>query len=707
MSRLSVPVDSAFGLANLPYGIYSVEDDKRRVAVRFGESVVDLGRLLGENGEDSVFTASTLNPFMAQGFSRWSSVRARIVAALSGDVADDAAIPLERVTLHLPIEVADYVDFYASECHAANLGRLFRPEAPEPLLPNWKHLPVGYHGRAASIVVSGTQIVRPSGQRKEPNDETPGFGPSVRLDIEAELGFVVGTGNTMGEPIPIERAEEHIFGVVLFNDWSARDIQAWEYVPLGPNLGKSFASTISPWVVPMSALGSARVDTPQQIPDLLPYLALERPWGLDVAIEVEWNGEVVSRPPYGAMYWSPAQMLAHLTVNGAPTRTGDLFASGTISGPKRDQYGSFVELTWNGSQPVTVRGERRTFLQDGDEVVLRASAPGADGTRIGFGEARGVIVGSRKPGALQSASGKEKPMRETKNDQTDAHDRKHRRVQLDEDHPGFADPEYRHRRDTIAAISATWVPGTPCPQIVYSEEEHWVWRHISDELAERHQARACAEFLTGKKLLNLPKDRVPQLEDVSRALQSITGFGYQPAAGLVALRAFYGSLADRRFWSTQYIRHHSVPDYTPEPDLVHEVMGHGNTLASERYCRLYEAAGRAVRRLETENALEFFSKVFWFTLEFGVVHEDGEPKAYGAGILSSPGELDVYGAKPMAPLDLVAMGTTEYDITHYQNVLYMAESFAQVEEVIGGFWDSCDDDTVLALQAQSLSRRQA
>jgi fumarylacetoacetase len=260
------------------------------------------------------------------------------------------------VTLHLPFEVADYVDFYASEHHASNLGRLFRPDNPEPLTPNWKHLPIGYHGRAASIVVSGTNIVRPAGQRKGPLDEAPAFGPSTRLDIEAELGFVVGTGNPMGEPVPVDRAEGHIFGVVLFNDWSARDIQSWEYVPLGPNLGKSFASTISPWVVPLLALEAARVATPVQEPEVLPYLALEEPWGLDIDLEVEWNGHVVSRPPYAAMYWSPAQMLAHLTVNGAPTGTGDLFASGTISGPDKGQRGAFIELTWGGQEPVDVGG---------------------------------------------------------------------------------------------------------------------------------------------------------------------------------------------------------------------------------------------------------------------------------------------------------------------------------------------------------------
>ncbi len=389
--RLSVPADSLFGPHNLPYGVYSVPGREPRVATRLGDHVVDLALLL----DDEIFAASTLNGFMAQGHDRWMAVRAAIGEALAGDVPVEAVHDLDAVTLHLPVEVADYVDFYASEHHASNLGRLFRPDSPDPLMPNWKHLPVGYHGRSASIVVSGTEIVRPAGQRKGPKDPAPVFGPSVRLDIEAELGFVVGAGNPMAEPIPVAAADQHIFGVVLFNDWSARDIQAWEYVPLGPNLGKSFASTISAWVVPLLALDAARVPTPLQEPAVLPYLALDDPWGLDVDLEVEWNGQVVTRPPYAAMYWSPAQMLAHLTVNGAPTRTGDLFASGTISGPEKDQRGAFIELTWGGTEPVEVAGEQRTFLEDGDEIVLRATAPGPDGTRLGFGEARGRIVPSR------------------------------------------------------------------------------------------------------------------------------------------------------------------------------------------------------------------------------------------------------------------------------------------------------------------------
>jgi fumarylacetoacetase len=391
MTTLTVPADSLFGLHNLPYGVYSVAGSAPRVGTRLGDHVIDLAVLLG----DEVFAQRTLNAFMAQGYDRWVSVRGAIAERLAAEVPDHAVHAVEDVTLHLPIDVADYVDFYASEHHAANLGRLFRPDNPDPLMPNWKHLPVGYHGRASSIVVSGTDIVRPCGQRKGKDDPAPVFGPSVRLDIEAELGFVVGTGTAMGETVPVEEAEGYIFGVVLFNDWSARDIQAWEYVPLGPNLGKSFASTISPWVVPLLALRPAKVPTPAQDPTPLPYLAKEPPWGLDVDLSVQWNGTEVSRPPYREMYWSPAQMLAHLTVNGAPSRTGDVFASGTISGPEKETRGAFIELTWGGAEPVTVNGQQRTFLEDGDEVVLTASAPGPDGARLGFGEARGRIVPAR------------------------------------------------------------------------------------------------------------------------------------------------------------------------------------------------------------------------------------------------------------------------------------------------------------------------
>jgi fumarylacetoacetase len=388
MTALDLPAGSLFGPENLPYGVFSVGGDSPRAGVRVGDSVVDLAVALG----DEVFAAPTLNPFMAQGYERWVAVREQVTALIAGDVPDGAVHPVDSVRLHLPFEVADYVDFYASEHHASNVGRLFRPDA-EPLLPNWKHLPVGYHGRAGTVLVSGTDIVRPSGQRKAPGDALPSFGPSIRLDIEAELGFVVGTGTPLNTPVPVDEFARHVFGAVLLNDWSARDIQAWEYVPLGPNLGKSFATSISPWVVPILALEAARVPLPGQTdPEPLPYLRESRPWGLDIDLAVEWNGEEVSRPPYREMYWSPAQMLAHMTVNGASSRTGDLYGSGTISGPAKNQRGAFLELTWGGKEPVTVKGEERSFLLDGDEVVITGTAPGVNGGRIGFGEVRGRIL---------------------------------------------------------------------------------------------------------------------------------------------------------------------------------------------------------------------------------------------------------------------------------------------------------------------------
>lgn len=290
--------------------------------------------------------------------------------------------------------MADYVDFYASEHHASNLGRLFRPDS-EPLLPNWKHLPVGYHGRAGTVVVSGTPIVRPSGQRRAADQAQPEFGPSTRLDIEAEVGFVVGTGSPLGQPISVDDFATHVFGAVLVNDWSARDLQAWEYVPLGPFLGKSFATTISAWVVPLAALESARIHRPPQQPQPLAYLRERESWFLDIDISVSWNGCAVARPPYAEMYWSPAQMLAHTTVNGAAARTGDLFASGTVSGPQKHQRGSFIELSWGGNEPISIGEHRRIFLEDGDDVVITAVAPGPQGTHIGFGEVAGRIIGHR------------------------------------------------------------------------------------------------------------------------------------------------------------------------------------------------------------------------------------------------------------------------------------------------------------------------
>ncbi len=280
-----------------------------------------------------------------------------------------------RATLHLPFEVADYVDFYSSLEHATNLGRLFRPDS-EPLLPNWRWLPVGYHGRAGTVVVSGTDVRRPSGQLKQPGAEAPVFGPSQRLDIELELGFVVGVPSPLGEPVPPERFAEHVFGVVLVNDWSARDIQAWEYVPLGPFLGKSFQTSVSAWVTPLALLEECRVEAPEQEPAPLPYLAAGRDWALDIDLEVELNGEVISRGNARTLYWTMPQQLAHATSNGASLRTGDLMASGTISGSEPGSEGSLIELTRNTS-----------FLADGDEVVLRGR-----GAEVELGEVRGRIA---------------------------------------------------------------------------------------------------------------------------------------------------------------------------------------------------------------------------------------------------------------------------------------------------------------------------
>ncbi|MET8004560.1 fumarylacetoacetase [Nonomuraea glycinis] len=365
----------SWGLDNLPYGVFSPQGERPRVGVRYGDKVLDLAAAL----HDEVFAAPTLNPFMARGHTAWRDTRALIQNKLASDltVTEPHLIPLDRVRLHMPFEVADYVDFYCSLEHASNLGRIFRPDA-EPLLPNWRHLPVGYHGRAGTVVPSGTPVSRPHGQLG-----AGVFGPTAKLDIEAELGFVVGVPSEQGSAAGA--FEEHVFGVTLVNDWSARDIQGWEYVPLGPFLGKSFATSISPWITPLEAL--PRVPGRAQDPAPLDYLRRRDDWGLDVTLEVSINGEVVSRPPYRGMYWTPDQMLAHLTVNGASLRTGDLFASGTVSGEQREERGSLIELTWNGTDPIKLaNGDTRTFLENGDTVTIRATAG-----EVSLGEVSGTI----------------------------------------------------------------------------------------------------------------------------------------------------------------------------------------------------------------------------------------------------------------------------------------------------------------------------
>ena len=374
-------------MANLPCGVFSAGDRGPRGGVRIGDWVLDLLPALGEQ----VFAEPSLNAFMAQGRARWSDVRARITELLTDErhrrSVEAALHPLSGVRLHRPFEVGDYVDFYASENHAANVGRLFRPGGAA-LMPNWKHLPVGYHGRSGTVVLSGTPVSRPNGQRPGPT-----FGPSQRLDFEAEVGFVVGASST--GPVSVDQFADHVFGAFLVNDWSARDIQAWESRPLGPFLAKSFATSISPWIVPLEALAYAQVRPPAQDPEPLPYLVGRGNTGFDLALEVRLNRQVVSRPPFATMYWTPAQMLAHMTVNGASTRTGDFFASGTVSGPAREQRGCLLELSWGGTEPLKLPdGSARSFLEDGDEVAITAIAPAADGRRLGFGEVTGRVLPS-------------------------------------------------------------------------------------------------------------------------------------------------------------------------------------------------------------------------------------------------------------------------------------------------------------------------
>ncbi|MEI2766713.1 MAG: fumarylacetoacetase [Dermatophilaceae bacterium] len=402
MTWLDVPADHPFGIATLPYGVCATAARGPRVGVRIGDHVLDVAALAASGGAPAgvaqAWATPSLNAFLALGRPVWRAARAWVRDLLTdpshrGTVLEHLH-PVSSVTMHLPIQVADYVDYYASEHHAANVGQIFRPDSPA-LPANWKHLPIGYHGRAGTIVVSGTDVVRPSGQRKGPADPAPVYGPSIRLDIEAELGFLVGGATAMGTRVGVDEADEHLFGVVVLNDWSARDIQAWEYVPLGPYLGKSFATSISAWVTPMEALEAARIPLPGQHDPLpLPYLRSsgDAAYGLDVRVEVSVNGTVVARPPYAAMYWSPTQMLAHMTVNGASLRDGDLFGSGTISGPDRHTRGSLLELTWNATEPVALAdGSTRGYLMDGDTVTMTAWAPGPDGARIGLGEVTGTI----------------------------------------------------------------------------------------------------------------------------------------------------------------------------------------------------------------------------------------------------------------------------------------------------------------------------
>jgi fumarylacetoacetase len=382
--------DQPFGPQTLPYGV--VDDGSGPVvAVRVGDHALPLPSVAVELGALAVLvTGSSLDPLLAATRAEWSALRARLtdLVTASGKPPNARLLPLDGLRALLPFTVGDYVDFYCSRHHAENVGRIMRPDS-EPLLPNWTHLPVGYHGRSGTVVVSGTDVVRPHGQRR--GNPLPQFGPSGRLDVEAEVGFVCG--GPVARRVPTSNVAEHIFGVVLVNDWSARDIQGWEYQPLGPFLGKSFATSVSAWVTPLDALAVARVAVPDPGHPRLPYLVEDSPWGFDLRLSISWNGTVVSRPQFADMSYSCAQQLAHMTVNGATVRPGDLFASGTVSGPVKTQLGCFLELSWGGREPITLAdGSTRTFLEDGDTVVITALAPGEDGSVVGIAEVAGTVL---------------------------------------------------------------------------------------------------------------------------------------------------------------------------------------------------------------------------------------------------------------------------------------------------------------------------
>ena len=414
-----------FPIQNLPFGVFRLreEDATGRVGIAIGDMILDLtacgdeGRFTGAAEQASgACAAPALNALMRLGAGPRRELRRQVSALLAADspayranrrLGDRVLVPQRDAEMLLPAAIGDYTDFYASVHHATNVGSMFRPD--NPLLPNYKWVPIGYHGRASSIVPSGTPVPRPRGQSKSPDAESPSFGPSRSLDYEMELGFFVGPGNPLGEPVPIGRAEEHLFGICLVNDWSARDVQAWEYQPLGPFLAKSFATTVSPWVVTLEALEPFRAPAFTRRagdPAPLPYLHSERnaaAGALDVVVEVHLSSArmrdeasapvCLSRGRVADLYWTPAQMLAHHTSNGCNLRPGDLFASGTISGPERESRGCLLELTWRGAEPLTLpTGETRRFLEDGDEVIMRGFCQRDGVARIGLGECRGVVI---------------------------------------------------------------------------------------------------------------------------------------------------------------------------------------------------------------------------------------------------------------------------------------------------------------------------
>ena len=408
---LDIPENTDFPIQNIPFGVFLTRDDIITIGTRIGDHAIDLGALHqlgyfeGIELTDDIFLQDSLNDFIADGRKTWRLVRNRISDIFlkgNGKLRDNEEhrnlilYTLDEIEMQTPVDVGDYTDFYASKEHATNVGSLFR-DPENALLPNWLRIPIGYHGRSSSIIPSGTPIHRPVGQTLPGEDGIPGFGPTKLLDFELEMAFITTAANHLGKRVSVEDAEDNIFGLVLFNDWSARDIQAWEYIPLGPFLGKNFASTISPWIVTLDALEPFRTSGPVQIPEPLPYLKqgdnMNFDINLQVAIQPEGGEEtVISNSNFKYMYWSMAQQLAHHTVNGCNVRSGDMMGSGTISGPTKDSYGSMLELTWKGQNPIVLNdGSERKFINDGDTVIMRAYSY-KDGVRIGFGNCIGKIL---------------------------------------------------------------------------------------------------------------------------------------------------------------------------------------------------------------------------------------------------------------------------------------------------------------------------
>lgn len=407
-SWVPVPKGSDFPIQNLPYGIFKTKSLSPRVGVAIGEHILDLSVLFEIGGFSNcglpihnVFANNTLNDFIALGKNVWTLVRSRITELLSETNQEirsvsNALVKQSEAQMLMPVLVSDYTDFYSSEEHASNVGKMFRPDQP-PLLPNWKHMPIGYHGRASSIYVSGKDFHRPKGQMKPPTAEKPFYGPSKQLDIELEMAFIIGKGNELGTSISTAQAEDYIFGMVLFNDYSARDIQSWEYVPLGPFLGKNFFSSVSPWIVTLDALSYFKVDGPKQDVEVLDYLKFEGKKSYDINLEVFLKPEgaedsLICRSNHKFLYWNIAQQLAHHTVNGCNMRVGDMCASGTISAPQETGFGSLLELSWRGSKPIALaNGAQRTFLEDNDTITIKGYCE-KDGLRIGFGEVTNKVL---------------------------------------------------------------------------------------------------------------------------------------------------------------------------------------------------------------------------------------------------------------------------------------------------------------------------